>query len=325
MHDEILDFSVAESSATYGEAGELESSDFDSLSKSYSDSVDGESFGDDQEGLDPIGLYLREIRRIPLLTPEQESHFARRALDGDASARKRMIESNLRLVVSIAKRYLHTGLSLLDIIEEGNFGLIHAVEKFDPERGCRFSTYATWWIRQNIERAIMNQAKTIRIPVHIAKKIKVCQRAARQLSQTLEHEPTAKDLAEKIDVPVDEVERMLRLSERTPSVDEAISRDEKCVRLELVPDEHAATPEQSLQGSHVKLNTDRWLSRLNAKQREVVSHRFGLRGFDELTLEEVGNRVGISRERVRQIQNDALNQLKDMIEKEGMSCELLIN
>ena len=181
---------------------------------------------------DATQLYLQEIGYTPLLSAEEEKHFGRLARDGDPAGRKRMIESNLRLVVKIARRYLNRGLSLLDLVEEGNLGLIHAVEKFDPERGFRFSTYSTWWIRQSIERAIMNQTRTIRLPVHVVKEMNYYLRAARELSQKLDHEPTADEIAQLIDKPVDEVRYMLKLSERVDSID-AVRETQDRSRLEM--------------------------------------------------------------------------------------------
>ncbi|HRE53696.1 MAG TPA: sigma-70 family RNA polymerase sigma factor, partial [Candidatus Competibacter sp.] len=187
------------------------------------------------EELDATRMYLSEIGFSPLLTAQEEVYYARRVLQGDASARNRMVESNLRLVVKIARRYMNRGLSLLDLIEEGNLGLIHAVEKFDPERGFRFSTYATWWIRQTIERALMNQTRTIRLPIHIIKEINGYLRTARHLAQTLDHEPTAEDIAQALDRSVGDVKRMLQLNERVASVDTPIGKDEDRSLLDAIP------------------------------------------------------------------------------------------
>ncbi|MFB3104242.1 MAG: sigma-70 family RNA polymerase sigma factor, partial [Pseudomonadales bacterium] len=189
-----------------------------------------------EESPDATQLYLTEIGFSPLLNADEEKHYARLALAGDEAGRKRMIESNLRLVVKIARRYLNRGLSLLDLIEEGNLGLIHAVEKFDPERGFRFSTYATWWIRQTIERAIMNQTRTIRLPIHVVKELNLYLRAARELSQKLDHEPNSDEIAELIDRPVEDVRRMLKLNERVDSID-AVRNPQDRNMLEMVPDE----------------------------------------------------------------------------------------
>ncbi len=270
-------------------------------------------------GADATRIYLNEIGRSPLLSAEEEVYFARLAQKGDESGRNRMIESNLRLVVKIARRYLNRGLTLLDLIEEGNLGLIRAVDKFDPERGFRFSTYATWWIRQTIERAIMNQTRTIRLPIHIVKEINVYLRAARQLSQQLDHEPTAEEIGQLLNKPVDEVKRMLGLNERIASVDSPISRDEDKPLIDTIQDENNTDPSSLLQEMDLNENLEIWLEQLSDKQREVVTRRFGLRGYESATLEEVGNEIGVTRERVRQIQMDALHKLRDMMRAEGIS------
>ncbi len=200
-----------------------------------------ESAWSGEESPDATQLYLTEIGFSPLLSADEEKHYARLAIAGDEAGRKRMIESNLRLVVKISRRYLNRGLSLLDLIEEGNLGLIHAVEKFDPERGFRFSTYATWWIRQTIERAIMNQTRTIRLPIHVAKELNLYLRAARELSQKLDHEPSSDEIAELIDRPVEDVRRMLKLNERVDSID-AVRNPQDRNMLEMVPDESSPDP-----------------------------------------------------------------------------------
>lgn len=273
--------------------------------------------------LDATRLYLGEIGFSPLLTAEEEVHFARRALKGDEEARKRMIESNLRLVVKIARRYLNRGLALLDLIEEGNLGLIRAVEKFDPERGFRFSTYATWWIRQTIERAIMNQTRTIRLPIHVVKEINVYLRTSRQLSQRLDHDPTPEDIAAVLDKPVEDVKRLLSLNERVTSVDVPLGRDADKSVLDAIPDENNTDPSELLQDSDVRLNISAWLSKLSDKQREVVERRFGLHGHDVSTLEDVGNQIGVTRERVRQIQIEALKRMREIMESEGYTHDAL--
>ena len=273
--------------------------------------------------LDATRLYLSEIGFSPLLTADEEKYYSRLALKGDDAARKKMIECNLRLVVKIARRYLNRGLALLDLIEEGNLGLIRAVEKFDPERGFRFSTYATWWIRQTIERAIMNQTRTIRLPIHVVKEINIYLRATRHLSQTLDHEPSTEEIAEMLDKPISEVKRMLGLNERIASVDTPMGRDADNSLLDAIPDETNSDPVTLLQDNDVKANLDNWLDQLSDKQREVVERRFGLHGYDVSTLEEVGNTIGVTRERVRQIQLEALKKLRDILEKEGFSVEAL--
>ena len=267
--------------------------------------------------LDATQLYLSEIGYSPLLTAEEEVHFARRSLKGCEASRKRMIVSNLRLVVKIARRYNNRGLALLDLIEEGNLGLIRAVEKFDPERGFRFSTYATWWIRQTIERAIMNQTRTIRLPIHVVKELNVYLRAAREL----DHEPTAEDIALHLDKPIDEVSKMLRLNERISSVDTPIGGENDKALLDILADDNESSPEDELQDSNIKQNIVSWLQELNAKQREVLARRFGLMGYEPSTLEDVGAEIGLTRERVRQIQVEGLRRLKDMLSSQGLDLE----
>lgn len=271
--------------------------------------------------LDATRLYLNEIGFSPLLSAEEEVYFARRSLRGDDAARKRMIESNLRLVVKIARRYMNRGLALLDLIEEGNLGLIRAVEKFDPERGFRFSTYATWWIRQTIERALMNQTRTIRLPIHVVKEINVYLRAARRLAQDLDREPSPEDVAAELDKPVDEVKRMLGLNERIASVDSPRSADGDNSLLDSIPDEQNVDPSVTLQDSDMHEHIELWLGRLSEKQRAVVERRFGLHGRDISTLEEVGNELGVTRERVRQIQIEALKRMREILEHEGFSVD----
>ena len=276
------------------------------------------------KNLDATQLYLNEIGFSPLLTPEEEVYFARRALRGDEDARKRMIESNLRLVVKIARRYVNRGLSLLDLIEEGNLGLIRAVEKFDPERGFRFSTYATWWIRQTIERAIMNQTRTIRLPIHVVKELNVYLRAARELTQKLDHEPSAEEIAALIDKPLDDVHRMLKLSERVDSIDAVLEVGDRS-QLEMVADENSPDRASQVQSSDLFDQLEMLLSDLSDKHQEVISRRFGLRGYPRGTLEEVGSEIGLTRERVRQIQVEGLRCLRWSLEEHGLRPEQLFS
>ena len=284
-----------------------------------------ERFAADTSGktLDATQMYLNEIGFSPLLSAEEEVHYARLARKGDEMGRRRMIESNLRLVVKISRRYVNRGLSLLDLIEEGNLGLIRAVEKFDPERGFRFSTYATWWIRQTIERAIMNQTRTIRLPIHVVKELNVYLRAARELAQKLDHEPTAEDIAELLDKPVADVKRMLKLNERVTSVDTPLGPNSDKSILDTIADERMEDPGTELQNDDIQSNLSTWIEELPEKQREVLSRRFGLRGYEPSTLEDVGREIGLTRERVRQIQVEALKRLREVFEKHGLNAEVL--
>lgn len=274
--------------------------------------------------MDATRLYLNEIGFSPLLTAEEEVELARAAQRGDQRARARMIESNLRLVVKIARRYLNRGLALLDLVEEGNLGLIRGVEKFDPERGFRFSTYATWWIRQTIERAIMNQTRTIRLPIHVVKEINTYLRASRRLAQLLDREPVPEDVAAMLDKPIDEVLRLLGLHERVSSVDVPRASDSERSLLDSIPDESDPGPERLLHDNDVQINLEAWLAQLNDKQREVLEQRFGLCGREVATLEEVGNALGVTRERVRQIQLEALRRLREILEREGFSAHSIL-
>jgi RNA polymerase nonessential primary-like sigma factor len=270
---------------------------------------------------DPTGQYLSEIGISPLLTAAEERSFARLALRGDEAARQRMIESNLRLVVKIARRYINRGLPLLDIIEEGNLGLIHAVKKFDPERGFRFSTYATWWIRQNIERAIMNQSRTVRLPVHIIKDINLCLRAARTIRQQQTGEPTAADIAAHLDRDVADVERLLSLHNRV-TIRAGDAEGGPISRLRAKRD---AEPSRCAQKDRVNALVDRWVNDLDDIQRAVVERRFGLHGHHRCTLEQIGDEIGVTRERVRQIQLNALRNLRTMIESNGLSRNVILD
>ncbi|MGB2078297.1 MAG: RNA polymerase sigma factor RpoS [Vibrio sp.] len=287
-----------------------------------------EDFDASAKNLDATQMYLSEIGFSPLLTAEEEVLYARRALRGDVAARQRMIESNLRLVVKISRRYNSRGLALLDLIEEGNLGLIRAVEKFDPERGFRFSTYATWWIRQTIERALMNQTRTIRLPIHVVKELNIYLRTARELAQKLDHEPTAEEIAFQLDKPVEDVNKMLRLNERISSVDTPIgggSDGEKAL-LDIIPDANqAADPEVSTQNDDINSSLIDWLNELNPKQKEVLARRFGLLGYEASTLEEVGREINLTRERVRQIQVEGLKRLRDILMKQGLTMESLFS
>lgn len=278
-----------------------------------------------QAEIDPTQIYLREIGASPLLSAQEEIHYARLAQLNDLKARNHMIKCNLRLVVKIARRYLNRGLSLLDLIEEGNLGLIRAVEKFDPERGFRFSTYATWWIRQNIERALMNQTRTIRLPIHVIKELNSYLRKAREISQTIETEPTYEDIAKALNISPDDVNKLMRLNEKTLSLDTPMGEESEKPLLEALADNASEEPAQELENNNLYNRLNACLQSLNDKQRSILAQRFGLYGHEEATLEEVGQKVGLTRERVRQIQVEALKQLRQVLEVQGVGAEILFN
>lgn len=273
--------------------------------------------------IDPTQIYLKEIGATPLLSQEEEVHYARLSRDGCLKARNHMIQSNLRLVVKIARRYLNRGLSLLDLIEEGNLGLIRAVEKFDPEKGFRFSTYATWWIRQNIERALMNQTRTIRLPIHILKELNVYLRKARDMSQELDHEPNFEEIAKTLNTSADNVNKLFRLNEKTLSLDSPIGEESDKPLLEALAENNTLSPHFEHEQENLFEHLIDSLDSLNEKQKAILAKRFGLFGQEETTLEEVGKVVGLTRERVRQIQVEALKQLREKMEDEGIAGENL--
>ena len=273
---------------------------------------------------DPVQLYLNEIGSTPLLTAAEEVLVAKALQAGDEMARHRMINSNLRLVVMIAKRYTNRALPLLDLIEEGNLGLIRAVEKFDPDRGFRFSTYATWWIRQSIERALMNQGRTIRLPIHIQKDINIIVRCTRELRSSLRREPSTSEIADVLDRDPGEVSNLLKLSEKITSVDNQLSTDSDRSLVETVPSQGEDNPFSIVDDQKVEGCLEDWLDDLPDRQREILARRFGLMGYEASTLEAVGEEVGLTRERVRQIQIDALARLKRAALRDGLSEEELL-
>ncbi|MGD2007717.1 MAG: RNA polymerase sigma factor RpoS [Cellvibrionales bacterium] len=273
---------------------------------------------------DATQIYLNEIGIAKLLSADEEKYYARLVQSGDAEARHKMIRCNLRLVVKIARRYLNRGLSLLDLVAEGNLGLIRAVEKFDPERGFRFSTYATWWIRQAIERALMNQTRTVRVPIHVGKEINGHYRAARELQRTLHREPTARELAELTNSSVADVHRLRRHDERAVSADLPLGSDSDRTMLDSLTEGDVADPVHAVGVLDLNENLQRWLDELPPKQQEVLLRRFGLRGHDTATLEEVGLAIGLTRERVRQIQNEALKGLRLLLKTRGVGPDQIL-
>ncbi|MDW5418493.1 MULTISPECIES: RNA polymerase sigma factor RpoS [unclassified Iodobacter] len=273
---------------------------------------------------DVTQIYLNEIGQSKLLTPDEERALSRKVVQGDFQARQKMIEHNLRLVVNIAKHYINRGMTLLDLIEEGNIGLMHALEKFDPERGFRFSTYATWWIRQSVERAIMNQSRTIRLPVHVIKELNVYLRAQRHLEAQLGHEPVIEDIAHLVGKSVEDVRRVMSLNERVASLDAPLDIDPMLTIGESIPDDQHDGPEAILQNAEVERYVREWLKQLNEKQRIVIERRYGLNGYEVCTLEDLAANLNLTRERVRQIQIEALEQLRRILRRYGVTSDVLL-
>jgi RNA polymerase primary sigma factor len=269
-----------------------------------------------------LNRYLREIGRIPLLTPEQEIELAGKIKKGDAKARERMINSNLRLVVTIAHDYANLGLPLLDLISEGNIGLTKAVERFDPAKGAKLSTYAMWWIKQSIKRALANQSKTIRLPVHLVDKIAKIRRVSSQMSDELGREPTEEELGEEIGIASEKVARLKSVSIRPASLDAPIGDDDSTEFGALVRDEGAPTPFEFLRDKNLSGEVNDLIAVLDSREKKIISQRFGLDGGKPKTLEDVGKDFGVTRERIRQLQNIALAKLRHALSKKEDSLDV---
>jgi RNA polymerase nonessential primary-like sigma factor len=326
-----VDASVFDETAMISELDEAAEFEEEMEEEAEAEAASGEEWESDlgpagsDHQYDATRIYLKELGSSQLLTADEEKYYGRLAQKGDEAARAKMIESNLRLVVKISRRYLNRGLPLLDLIEEGNLGLIRAVEKFEPDRGFRFSTYATWWIRQTIERAIMNQTRTIRLPIHVVKEMNVYLKAFRQLSQKLDHDPSADEVAQHLDKPVKTVEKMLKLNERVTSIDIPIKKDSDKSLLDSICDEEKPAVTDVLQNESIAAFLGGWLDQLNEKQREVIARRYGLRGYESSTLEEVAVEMGVTRERVRQIQMEALKRLREILETAGFTADSIFH
>jgi RNA polymerase primary sigma factor len=271
-----------------------------------------------EPSLDSLRLYLREIGKVPLLTADQEIYLAKRIERGDMAAKTQMVEANLRLVVSIAKGYLGRGLSFLDLIQEGSLGLIRAVEKFDYRKGFKFSTYATWWIRQAVTRAIADKARTIRIPVHMVEKLNKVVHIERQLVQRLGREPRPDEIAEELEITTDEVREILRMAQLPVSLEKPIGEEEESSLGDFVPDDSAESPFDTASLSLRREDVEHALMALPERERRVIELRFGLSGAQPYTLEEVGRAFGVTRERIRQIENNTLKKLEGLPEAQAL-------
>jgi len=272
--------------------------------------------------LDPMTMYMREISRYDLLTAQDEIDLSRRIAKGDEQARQHMINANLRLVVKIARRYMNRSMPLADLIEEGNLGLMRAVEKFDDAHGCRFSTYATWWIRQSVERAIMNQARTIRLPVHVGKEFNSMLRMANELRGELVREPTEHEIAERMGIEPERVHTLLGITVKIESSDNVLHDEGDFTLYDVTEDESAEAPGQQLESDRRDEMLAAWMKQLSGKEREVVRLRYGLGTRDDpWTLEAIGQHMGVTRERIRQIQVAALQKLRSMVKHDSVSFE----
>ncbi|MDN7922760.1 RNA polymerase sigma factor RpoS [Burkholderia gladioli] len=326
------DYEARESDAEESEGGERERESGSGGRESAPEADDFRAMLQAELTADTIQHYLNRISVKPLLTVEEEQRYSRLAKAGEFEARQVMIERNLRLVVSIAKGYLNRGVPLLDLIEEGNLGLMHAIEKFDPTRGFRFSTYATWWIRQSIERAIMNQARTVRLPVHVIRELNQVLRAKRHLEKNSmstgeaaeRREASIDDIAYLTGKTAEEVTDILALNEHTASLDAPLDLDPASSLLDLLPDDQSQSPDAEVQHRERETLTRAWLSRLSDKHRHVIERRFGLNNIEPATLEELADEMGLTRERVRQIQQEALVRLKRFFASNGVRKDAVL-
>ncbi len=316
---EQLDFDVEKVDKLYDTLESLNIDVVDDIDLSEFDHKDMDLDGKDDdaflnvEGIsidDPVKVYLKEIGRVPLLTPEEEIELAERMAQGDPYARKRLSEANLRLVVSIAKRYVGRGMQFLDLIQEGNLGLIKAVEKFDHTKGFKFSTYATWWIRQAITRAIADQARTIRIPVHMVETINKVKKVSSQLLHENGHDPTAEEIAERLDMPLDKVREIMRVAQEPVSLETPIGEEEDSHLGDFIQDEDAPAPADAASHTLLREQLEDVLSTLTPREKKVLELRFGLVDGRNRTLEEVGKEFNVTRERIRQIEAKALRKLR---------------
>jgi len=271
--------------------------------------------------LDPIQVYFDQIGGLTLLTAEEEGELTHRAHKGDLKAKHQMIESNLRLVVKIARLYSHRSLPLLDLIEEGNMGLMHAVDKFDPERGFRFSTYATWWIRQSVERAIMKQSRTMYLPIHVIKSLNIYLQASEKLSKSLDREATPEEIADMLDRPVEKIREILSLKQDAVSADVKVADDSRQSLIDIISDHNHKDPVDIIQDEHMYDLIHKWLDMLDELQYQVIVYRFGLKGHTQHTLEATAKSLNITRERVRQLQNGAIKRLKSRFYEEDIGAE----
>lgn len=312
LNDADVDETVAPAAAIIPELEEPAPEDLEDEVDSDEDLLSQEQYFDDASD-DSVRLYLREIGKIPLLNAEEELALAQRVVAGEKKAKDKMAEANMRLVVSIAKRYSGRGLDFLDLIQEGNTGLLRAVEKFDPDKGFKFSTYATWWIRQAITRAIADQARTIRIPVHMVETINKLLRTQRRMTQELNREPSIEELAKELEMEPDKVEYVMKIKQDITSLDAGVGRDgddEDSVLRDFIEDEESATPEESAASQLLKEQVQAILSTLSDREQKIIKMRFGLENGKSHTLEEVGQEFAVTRERIRQIEAKALAKLR---------------